>query len=178
MDTSHLSEESVLSPPGLLLDAVSPARGRAALVHMLPLGAIVGAFSLLYFKPFVDLLGIWLSDENLSHALLIPPIIGYIVWTRRQRLMATERRPAASGLFIVALSLAVLLVGTAGVEFFLMRTSALGVIVGMVVYLAGWQWLRVLLFPISLLALAIPIPPVIFYQVTFPLQILASKFGF
>jgi exosortase len=58
-----------------------------------------------------------------------------------------------------------------------MRTSAIGVAVGTLVFVAGWRWFRVLLFPISLTALVIPIPPVIFYQLTFPLQVMATKFG-
>ena len=93
---------------------------------------------------------------------------------------ARGRRRSArpqSGLVLVIGSLLVLLVGTAGVEFFLMRVSAIGVIVGGVLFLAGWGWLRVLLFPLALTALVIPIPPVIFYQLTFPLQVLATKFG-
>lgn len=141
------------------------------------LGILVGAFCLLYFRPFVDLVGIWMSDENVSHSLLLLPIIAWLVWSRRERLAAIPPRPAAVGLVLVIGSLLVLLVGTAGVEFFLMRVSALGVVVGAVLYLAGWGWLRVLLFPIFLAALVIPIPPVLFYQVTFPLQVMATKFG-
>jgi exosortase len=44
-------------------------------------------------------------------------------------------------------------------------------------FLGGWGWLRVLAFPIGLMLLIVPIPPVIFYKVTFPLQVLATKFG-
>jgi exosortase len=58
-----------------------------------------------------------------------------------------------------------------------MRTSAIGLIAGIIVFLAGWRWLRVLLFPLSLTALVIPIPPVLFNQIAFPLQLSATKFG-
>ncbi len=139
--------------------------------------AMVIAFAVLYLKPFVDLVGIWLHDDNVSYSFLLLPVMVYLVWQRRGRLAATERRPSLVGLAIVIASLAVLLVGTAGVEFFLMRTSAVGVIVGSVLFLAGWRWLRILAFPIALSLLVIPIPPVIFYQMTFPLQVLATKFG-
>ncbi len=143
----------------------------------LAIGTMVAAFCLLYFRPFVDLVGIWLSDENVSHSLLLIPITAWLVWSRRARLVATPRRPTTVGLVLVIGSLLMLLVGTAGVEFFLMRVSAVGVIVGGILYLAGWGWLRVLLFPIGLTALVIPIPPVLFYQLTFPLQVVATKFG-
>jgi exosortase len=143
----------------------------------LAVAAVAVLFSALYFRPFVDLAGIWLSDENVSHSLLLLPIIAWLVWSRRERLAALPRRPTPVGLALVFGSLLVLLVGTAGVEFFLMRVSALGVIVGAILYLAGWGWLRALLFPIGLAALVIPVPPVLFYQLTFPLQVIATKFG-
>jgi exosortase len=143
----------------------------------LPVVGLLAAFALLYGRLLVDLSRVWSTDANYSHGLLILPLVGYFVWTRRAALAATERKPAASGLVLVLVSLAVLLVGTAGVEFFLMRTSALGIVVGSLLFLAGWGWLRVLAFPLALSLLLFPLPPVVFYQIAFPLQLMATKFG-
>jgi exosortase len=144
---------------------------------LLGLAAALATYAALYSHVFVELAKVWRTDENFSHAPLMIPVIGYLIWTRRSELADTPLTPAVSGLVLLVASLAVLLVGTAGVEFFLMRTSAVGVLVGGVLFLAGWRWLRILLFPISLTALMIPIPPVLFYQAAFPLQLLATKFG-
>src|SRR5690242_11680518 len=144
---------------------------------LLAVAAALATYAALYSRVFVDLAHVWRTDENFSHAPLMIPVIGYLIWTRRNELAATPLKPAVSGLVLLVVSLGVLLAGTAGVEFFLMRTSAVGVLVGAVLFLAGWRWLRLLLFPISLTALMIPIPPVIFYQAAFPLQLLATKFG-
>ena len=150
---------------------------RSRTVGLLALGLAVAVFFGLYARVFWDLARVWRTDENFSHAPLMIPVIGYLVWTRRDQLAQEPLRPANSGLLVVAVSLAVLLIGTAGVEFFLMRTSAIGVIAGTIVFVAGWRWLRLLLFPLSLTALMVPIPPVLFYQAAFPLQLLATKFG-
>jgi exosortase len=150
---------------------------RSRRVELLALAGVVAALAALYFKPFVDLVGIWFDDENVSHSLLLVPVMAYLVWARRDRLAATERRPSYVGLALVVVSLGALLLGTAGVEFFIMRTSAVGVIAGSILFLAGWRWLRILAFPLALSFLVIPIPPVIFYQLTFPLQVMATKFG-
>jgi exosortase len=80
-------------------------------------------------------------------------------------------------LAIVLASLAVLVVGILGAEFFLSRVSGLGVIAGTVVFLYGWQHLRILAFPLAFLLLMIPIPAIIFNQIAFPLQLVASRFG-
>jgi exosortase len=148
--------------------------GRLGLVALAGLTAV---FLVLYASVFVDLAGIWLGDGNYSHGPLMLPVIAYVVWARRQRLAAEPLHPSNFGLVVVLVSLAVLVVGTAGVEFFLMRTSAIGLLAGIVVFLAGWRWLRLLLFPLCLLALIIPPPPVLFNQAAFPLQLLATKFG-
>jgi len=45
----------------------------------------------------------------------------------------------------------------------------------LIVLFLGWDYLRALLFPIAFLLLMIPIPAILFNQITFPLQLLASK---
>ncbi len=141
------------------------------------LAAALSLFVALYTRVFVDLVGVWTADANYSHAPLMLPVIGYLIWTRRTRLRAEPLRPGNSGLVLIAGSLLVFLLGPAGVEFFLMRVSAVGVIAGAIVFVAGWRWLRLLAFPLSLTGLMIPIPPVLFYRAAFPLQLLATKFG-
>jgi exosortase len=46
---------------------------------------------------------------------------------------------------------------------------------GIIIFLRGWVTLRAVLFPLIFLVLMIPIPAIVFAQITFPLQILASK---
>jgi exosortase len=60
---------------------------------------------------------------------------------------------------------------------FLTRISILGTIVGITLFLGGWGYLRALVFPLAFLLLMIPIPSIIFNQIAFPLQLLASQFG-
>ena len=73
--------------------------------------------------------------------------------------------------------MAVLAAGVLGAELFLTRLSMLGGVAGAVLFLYGWNHLRVLAFPLAFLLLMIPIPAIVFNQVAFPLQLLASRFG-
>ena len=73
--------------------------------------------------------------------------------------------------------MALLLAGILGSELFLTRISILGTIAGITLFLFGWNHLRILLLPIAFLLLMIPIPAIIFNQIAFPLQLLASRFG-
>jgi exosortase len=58
---------------------------------------------------------------------------------------------------------------------FLSRISLLLLIAGLVIFFRGWHSFRAVLFPWAFLFLMIPIPEIVFSQITFPLQILASK---
>ncbi|MEO8483957.1 MAG: exosortase/archaeosortase family protein [Acidobacteriota bacterium] len=119
----------------------------------------------------------WLHDPNYSHGVLVLPVVGWLLWRRRRELRDLERRPSYTGALIVGASLCLFLVGQAAVEFFVTRLSFLGVVAGLIVQLAGWRHLRVCLFPLCLIALAIPLPTLIFNQIAFPLQLLASRCG-
>jgi exosortase len=75
----------------------------------------------------------------------------------------------------MALGLAVLLLGVYGSELFLSRVSLIILLAGVVLCFGGPLYLKELRFALLVLLLAIPIPDIIFNQITFPLQILASK---
>ncbi len=78
---------------------------------------------------------------------------------------------------VVLASLVVLAAGVLGAELFLTRVSLIGVLGGIVLFLFGWQHLRILIFPLLFLLLMIPLPAIIFNQIAFPLQLLASRAG-
>jgi exosortase len=51
------------------------------------------------------------------------------------------------------------------------------VLAGTVLFLGGWQRFRIALFPIAFLLLMVPLPSIVFNQITFPLQGIASRAG-
>ncbi len=65
--------------------------------------------------------------------------------------------------------------GDLGAELFLSRFSLLLVLAGLIVLFFGWNYFRAVLFPWAFLILMIPLPAIVFNQITFPLQLLASK---
>src|SRR5688572_7412403 len=89
----------------------------------------------------------WTNDPNYSHGWLIPPIAAYLVWERRTRLGSLPVRPAFAGLFVVAASIGVLLLGLLGAELFLSRLAVVGTLGGVIVFVLRWQHLKTLAFP-------------------------------
>ena len=138
--------------------------------------AVAAAVFFVYATVLVKLGGQWWVDENYSHGLLIPFIIGYILWSERERLVRAQGQPRLwwGGAFVV-LAVLMLWAGTAGAELFMQRTSLVVMLAGITIYFWGWHILRLALVPLLLLALAIPIPAIIFNQIAFPLQLFASR---
>jgi exosortase len=139
--------------------------------------ALLVAFALLYRGVIVKLVSDWANDDNYSHGFLILPIALYFVWERRRKLLAMTPAPSSLGLVVVVGSIATLVAGVLGAELFLTRVSIIGLIGGVVLYTLGWRYLRVVAFPVAFLLLMVPLPAIIFNQIAFPLQLLASRFG-
>jgi exosortase D (VPLPA-CTERM-specific) len=137
---------------------------------------IAAALLFLFATTLVKLGRDWWTDENYSHGLLVPFVIGYIIWLEFDNLRNTQKKPQPQfGFAIVLFSLVMLLGGTLGAELFTQRISFVLVLAGIVVYFFGAPILQKLVVPFVLLLLAIPIPQIIFNKIAFPLQIWASQ---
>jgi exosortase len=119
----------------------------------------------------------WASDDNYSHGFFVVPLALFFAWERRVALLEAPHRPSALGLFLIVGSLVVLLAGLLGAELFLTRVSFVGVLAGTTLFVWGRDQFRILAFPIAFLLLMIPLPAIVFNQLAFPLQLLASRAG-
>lgn len=134
--------------------------------------AIIFAYATVLAKLVHD----WWYDENYSHGLLIPFIIGYIIWVQRDKLAQISTRSSVLwGGAAVVCALFALWAGIAGAELYTQRMSLILILAGIIVYFWGFKLLRMLLVPLGLLLLAVPIPAIIFNKIAFPLQLFASR---
>ena len=136
-------------------------------------------FSLLlvgvYAPVLANLLHQWNADEDMGHGFFVPVIAGFIAWQKRDQLLKLDPRPNWWGLALVLYAALQHYIATLGAELFLARTAFIFSIIGIVLFLGGTAWVRVLAFPLFLLFLMVPIPAVIYNRITFPLQLLASE---
>jgi exosortase len=141
----------------------------------LQLGLLAVLSLWLYWSTLSRLLGQWWHDPNFSHGFFVPLFSIFVVWTERSRFSSLLPQPSWSGLALLCSAVFLLIVGQMGAELFLARSSILLLLGGIVVLFFGWPTLRALIFPWAFLLLMIPIPTILLNQITFPLQILASK---
>jgi len=138
--------------------------------------AIGVALAFVYFTVLLKLGADWWNDENYSHGLLIPFVIGYILWIERRRFSETQTSPSAlCGATGIGAALLLLWAGVAGAELFVQRLSLVLMIGSVVIYFWGFRLLRFIAVPLSLLVLSIPIPQIAFNRIAFPLQLFASR---
>src|SRR6266567_1141848 len=138
--------------------------------------ALLGVLiSFLYYQILGRLVVDWWTDPNFSHGFLVPAFSALVAWQNRKRLAAQEIKPSWIGLWLIAGSLLILIVGVLGAELFLSRSSLVFLLAGLIIYFLGWGHFRILLFPWAFLFFMIPIPVIIFNQAAFPLQFLAAQ---
>lgn len=117
----------------------------------------------------------WLIDENYSHGLLVPFVIGLIIWLEREKLRQQRTPLVKVGYLLIVSALLLLLFGVLASENFLQRISLFVMLVGLVLYFWGWWAFNLLFVPFMLFLFSIPLPQIIFNRITFSLQLIASE---
>jgi len=117
----------------------------------------------------------WSNDPDMGHAFAVPAFAAYIAWKKRSEIAGLAPSPTWWGLAVMLWAGLQLYLATLGAELFLARTSFVFSIIGAVLLLGGTRYVKIFRFPLFLLFFMIPIPAVIYTQITFPLQLFASR---
>jgi len=127
-----------------------------------------------YYPILSKLVRQWTTDDDVSHGFFVPLVAGYIAWQRREKLLSIEWKPAWWGIALLVWAGLQAYLGMLGAELFLQRSAFLLSLVAMLLILGGTGLVRELSFPLLLLPFMIPLPSVLYNQITFPLQLFAS----
>ncbi len=136
---------------------------------------VVGLIVVCYFPVLTRLSEQWRTDDDMGHGFFVPLVAGYIAWTRRDALIQAPIRPNYLGLAVIAWGAFQLLLGTVGAELFLQRSAIIISLAGCILLVCGKEVLRILAFPLGLLLFMVPLPRIIYTQITFPLQLFATR---
>ncbi|MCK4537991.1 MAG: exosortase/archaeosortase family protein [Candidatus Krumholzibacteria bacterium] len=157
------------------LSAETPA-GRSRVVEKLLLLACVILAIIIYLPVIRGLAGQWMADPNYRHGLLIPLISGLIVWRERGSLSGPhENIGNLYGLILIFIAAGLLITGTAAAELFTARVSLPLMMFGIILYLGGRRFAGKIAFPVLFLLMMVPLPYIIYFKMTFPMQILSAR---
>jgi exosortase len=136
---------------------------------------IAGLVAALYGLLLAQMVVQWWQVPDYSHGFVVPLFVGYVLYQRRHELRQVPLEPSNLGFPVMLGAIVLFLAGTLGAELFVSRSSLLFLFGGMILFFAGWKMLRAVAFPLVFLVLMIPLPALLYNQVTFPLQLLASR---
>jgi exosortase len=136
---------------------------------------IAGTALMVPFVPFlVNLWKAWGSDPEFSHGILMPFIVGYIVWTRREQL-SDQRSPGGFlGLGVLSAGCGLLVLSSLSGTLIMSGIGFALAVLGTGVYLWGPRCFRVAAGPIGLLMLMVPLPSYVMGELSWRLQTMAS----
>lgn len=148
---------------------------RIAASHTVPAALLTAAFVLAYGSVLVALAGQWATDPNYAYGFFVPPMAAWLAWRRRDAFRRAPRASSALGLGIVAAGGLLFVAGVVAAELFTTRVSVVVVAAGLILALEGRERLRVMAFPVAFLLFMVPLPYVLYYRLTFPLQLLSTR---
>lgn len=142
------------------------------------LAVIAVAITLLAFSDaLLELVKRWSTEEEYSHGFLIPVVSAWLLWTRREAVLASVGRPSWTGPVIVAIAIAMHIVGEYSSIFILSQFAFVLVLMGLTLAAGGYSLFKVMFVPIGFLIFAIPLPYFIQSSLTLQLQLISSQLG-
>ncbi|WP_338057593.1 exosortase A [Sphingomonas beigongshangi] len=124
--------------------------------HLVALAAAAAVIVAIFHRDVARLVTIWWTSTTFGHCLFIGPVIGWLVWQRREELGRLTPRAWWPGLALVALGGLGWLMGEAGGVSFARQFGLVAMLQGAVVTLLGAQTARGLLFPLGYALFLVP----------------------
>lgn len=142
----------------------------ALLALGLPLVVLVWA----YWTTVGEMAGVWATNSSYSHGYLVPVFALFLLWFRRNMVEVDRLKPSLWGGVLLLAALAIRITGTYYFFSWLDPLSIVPAVAGVFLMVGGWHALR-WAWPASLfLFFMIPLPYSLAYQMSGPLQQLAT----
>lgn len=139
---------------------------------------IVGGLLWYIFRGEIqDVVHRWVSDSSWSHGFLIPLFSLYFLNQHREKILNLQTRPSYLGLGLLVCLLSLHIVNKASVSgyAYLQPIAMVAILGAIVLFLGGWNLVKYAWLPIGYLVFAVPLPQRLYFQVTFPMRLLAAN---
>jgi exosortase D (VPLPA-CTERM-specific) len=139
--------------------------------------AAVAVAAVAFHEGLRELYHRWSTQEEYSHGFLIPFVTAWLLWTRREALLANTDEPSWTGAILIVLALAMAIIGNLSAVFLLSQVGFVVALLGVVLAIGGLPLLRIAFVPIAFLLFAIPLPYFVDALLTLRLQLISSELG-
>lgn len=165
----------------MLMKSEEGVRRRSAQTGAIYTILLVSVFVLVALVAFnqslLELLRRWNVQEEYSHGYLIPFISAWLLWTRRDALLASVGRPSWIGPALILLAGVMHVIGKLSALFMLSQLGFIIALLGVTLGLGGYSLLKLTFIPTIFLIFSIPLPYVVDAALSFQLQLISSQLG-
>ncbi len=130
-----------------------------------------------FSESLLELLKRWSTQEEYSHGFLIPVIVAWLLWARRDALVASIGRPSWGGPVLILLAAILHIMGKLSALYVLSQVAFVVALIGITLGLGGYSLLKVAFIPIIFLLFAIPLPYFVDAILSYRLQLISSQLG-
>jgi exosortase len=155
----------------LNVKVLSTKADRESLLLMAGIGF---AILLIYWGFFRSIWFVWVKNTEFSYGALVPPLIGYLLWLRREKLRSIEKMGWTPAILGVIAGCGLQVLASFSGTLILSGVSLAVTLVAGVGFLWGRALLRVVILPLSMTVLMVPVPVYVADELTWRLQIAAS----
>jgi len=139
------------------------------------LSGILAVLATLSFAAFFQILfQNWIHNEQFSYGLLIPPIAGYLIWKRKNKLSNALLSWWTPGFLIAGIGCGLQILASRSGTLLLSGIAFVTMLIGITGFLWGLDILKICAGPLVLLILMVPLPSYAVGQATWYLQSMAS----
>lgn len=142
---------------------------------LLQLCILLTAFTILFGTTIVNLIQDWSTNDNYSHGFLVPFIVGYMIWQKKDQLARLVIKPSNVGFWVIIFAMIVHILGNIGAELFIMRTAIVITIAGLCIISFGIRITAAIAIPLAYLMFMVPLPAIIWNKIAFPMQIFSAR---
>ena len=137
---------------------------------------LLGLLSITYYPAYIWMYQRWTSaDSYYSHGFLIPIVVAYLFFVRRDEIKKAAVSSEISGLGIFIAGISIHLISRWLQVGFISGFSLIPVILGISLYLWGKPITRLMLFPFFFAGFMIPLPLVVIANLSLRLKLFATE---
>lgn len=140
-------------------------------------GSIYAAIFVVLYLTSHQVMIKWWKHEDYNYCYLIPVVVLYLLWEKRDALVHIESNPSWFGYGPLIIGLMLFWIGELGGEYYTMYLSSWFVLFGLCWMHLGWRKLNIILFPIAFILTMFPPPSFIYYNLSLKLKLISSKLG-
>lgn len=118
----------------------------------------------------------WARDDY-SYGVLIPLIVLYLLWGKKNRFFSVPSAPTWKGFFLLVPGLTLFWMGELAGELFTLYLSCWLIVFSLCWINLGFEKVKIILFPLFFCLIMFPLPEFIHSRITFQLKLISTRIG-